>query len=393
MIKVLHVKNFKSFKDVKIELGKFNVVIGSNASGKSNFVEIFRFLKDIKNFGLDNALGKRGDPKYLINLKIGSSEPLYMRIETGIKLSDTIKLTISKKEIEIEIKIEEPIYEFALEFDKEGPKYKIINDRLIQKKGDKEIILEGNPTPQITQPEGISKKELLYYRSILVLHNIIQTIIMKKELLLRSLSFFPPISIYNFDPNLIKWPQKTGGAELEEDGRNLTFVLKNILENEEKRRIFFNLVEYLLSFIEDIKVEKSAEDVWLTKLKEKYLESEYLPSFFISDGTVNMIALIVALYFEKEEGLTIIEEPERNIHPALFSKIVEMMKEASQNKQIIITTHNPEIVKYADIQNLLLLSRDEEGFSVISRPEDKEEVKTFIKNEIGVDELFIKNLL
>jgi predicted ATPase len=106
-----------------------------------------------------------------------------------------------------------------------------------------------------------------------------------------------------------------------------------------------------------------------------------------------MIALIVALYFEKEEGLTIIEEPERNIHPALFSKIVEMMKEASQNKQIIITTHNPEIVKYADIQNLLLLSRDEEGFSVISRPEDKEEVKTFIKNEIGVDELFIKNLL
>jgi predicted ATPase len=386
MIKVLHVKNFKSFKDVKIELGKFNVVIGSNASGKSNFVEIFRFLKDIKNFGLDNALGKRGDPKYLINLKIGSSEPLYMRIKTGVKFSGTFLKG------EIEIKIEEPIYEFALEFDKEGSKYKIIKDRLIQKKGDKEIVLEGNPSPKIIQPEGISEKELLYYRLILFGH-ILRTIIMKEELFLGSLFFFPPISIYNFDPNLIKSPQKTGGAELEEDGRNLTFVLKNILENEEKRRIFFNLVEYLLSFIEDIKVEKSAEDVWLTKLKEKYLESEYLPSFFISDGTVNMIALIVALYFEKEEGLTIIEEPERNIHPALFSKIVEMMKEASQNKQIIITTHNPEIVKYADIQNLLLLSRDEEGFSVISRPEDKEEVKTFIKNEIGVDELFIKNLL
>jgi predicted ATPase len=388
MIKVLHVKNFRSFKDVKIELGKFNVVIGSNASGKSNFVEIFRFLKDIRNFGLNNALGKRGDPKYLTNLKIGSSEPLHMRIETGVKLSDTI----SKEEIEIEIKIEEPIYEFTLKFDKEGSEYEITEDRLIQKKGDKEIILEGNPTPKIIPPEGISKKELSYYQVILALHYLL-TIIMKKELLLRSLIFFPPISIYNFDPNLIKSPQKTGGAQLKEDGRNLTFILKNILENEEKRRIFLNLVEYLLPFIEDIKVEKSAEDVWLTKLKEKYLESEYLPFFFISDGTVNMIALIVALYFEKEEGLTIIEEPERNIHPALFSNIVEMMKEASQNKQIIITTHNPEIVKYADIQNLLLLSRDEEGFSVISRPEDKEEVKTFIKNEIGVDELFIKNLL
>ena len=53
-------KNFKSFKNLKLELGKFNVIVGANASGKSNFVQIFRFLRDIAEFGLDNAVSMQG---------------------------------------------------------------------------------------------------------------------------------------------------------------------------------------------------------------------------------------------------------------------------------------------------------------------------------------------
>jgi len=52
-----------------------------------------------------------------------------------------------------------------------------------------------------------------------------------------------------------------------------------------------------------------------------------LPAFLISDGTINIIALLVALYFEKKP-LAIIEEPERNIHPYLISRVVDMMKDA-----------------------------------------------------------------
>ena len=89
----------------------------------------------------------------------------------------------------------------------------------------------------------------------------------------------------------------------------------------------------------------------------------------------------------------IIEEPERNIHPYLISKVVNMMKDASQRKQIIVTTHNPEFVRHAGLENILLVSRGEDGFSIITRPADKEEVKTFLKNDIGIDELYIQNLL
>ena len=70
-----------------------------------------------------------------------------------------------------------------------------------------------------------------------------------------------------------------------------------------------------------------------------------------------------------------------------------MMKDASQQKQILVTTHNPEFVKYAGLENILLVYRDKNGYSKISRPADKNEIKEFLKNDIGIEELYIHNLL
>ena len=105
-----------------------------------------------------------------------------------------------------------------------------------------------------------------------------------------------------------------------------------------------------------------------------------------------MAALIVALFFE-HSLLTVIEEPERNIHPSLISKVASMMKEAALNKQIVVTTQNAEFVKHAGIESLLFVSRDKQGFSEIYRPGEKEAVKAFLQNEIGIEELYIQNLL
>ncbi|MBM3236151.1 hypothetical protein FJZ31_07610 [Candidatus Poribacteria bacterium] len=61
-IKKIKIANFKSFKDLEVELGRFNVLIVGNASGKSNFVQIFKFLRDIKDYGLDNAMSSASSP-------------------------------------------------------------------------------------------------------------------------------------------------------------------------------------------------------------------------------------------------------------------------------------------------------------------------------------------
>ena len=92
-----------------------------------------------------------------------------------------------------------------------------------------------------------------------------------------------------------------------------------------------------MPFIEQIDVQNNVDKSVSYRIKEKYNNKTFY-SNFLSDGTVNMLALIIALYFEGESGIIIIEEPERNLHPQLMSKIVEMAKEVSREKQIIITT-------------------------------------------------------
>src|SRR3972149_11404679 len=79
-IKTIKVKNFKSFKELQVDLGKFNVLIGANASGKSNFVQVFKFLRDIESHGLDNAISLQGGPEYLTSLNIGVTEHLSVEV-------------------------------------------------------------------------------------------------------------------------------------------------------------------------------------------------------------------------------------------------------------------------------------------------------------------------
>ena len=75
----IEVKNFKTFKDVSVEFNKSNLLIGSCAAGKSNFVEIFDFLKDISQ-DFDIAYRKHGG-SYLKNLNLNSDEnPTYLKV-------------------------------------------------------------------------------------------------------------------------------------------------------------------------------------------------------------------------------------------------------------------------------------------------------------------------
>ncbi len=409
-IKKLTIQNFKSFRHQEIELGKFNVLIGANASGKSNFIQVFRFLRDIVYFGLDDAISLQGGMEYLRNISIGASEDLLVKLS-----SDSRALpTFSGAGLQVLAKIEESNYEFALHFDESGREFRIAKDNLIQKGifvrleeslagveekehlGEGEIVvsnvggkvkIELN-VPKLIAPGKEGSLPLLWQQSQFTKKNF---------LLAEHLSFHPQeiagVPIYDFEPRLAKKAVPiTGRAELEGDGSNLALVLKNLLNDTERRRKFSNLIKDCLSFVDSVDIEEFTDKSLLFKLREIYFPRQYLLAAFISDGTIDIAALIVALLFEKKI-LAIFEEPERNLHPHLISKVVDMMKEASENKQIIVSTHNPEVVRHAGLENLLLVSRDKDGFSTISRPGDKEEVKAFLQDEIGIEDLYVQDLL
>jgi len=410
MIKKIRVKNFKSFKDLKLNLGDLNILIGANASGKSNFIQIFKFLKDVTTLGLENAISLQGGIDYLRNINIGPSEGLSLEV-----LCEHNKGSgYLSKHVLMEIKPYEMVYNLTIEFKKKGIGFSITEDKLTwrfnlvelkeQKNRDKPKIGEitvSNINGRIEMKHDPS--EALGIHGYKLSPSGLKEIKLPPQSLLIepqcsfahlfSLMSLDDISTYDFDPKLPKKSAPiTGMADLEEDGRNLSIVLKNIASNKENKRKFINLITDLLPFVQDIKVENLTDKSLLFKLKEIYSQKEYIPASLISDGTINIAALIIALYFDRKT-LTIIEEPERNIHPHLISRVINMMKDASRNKQIIVTTHNPEMVRHADINDILLISRDEEGFSHISNPMDKQETRIFLENEMGLADLFVDNLL
>lgn len=403
-MKIVKIKlsNFKSFDDLSIRLGDFNLLVGANASGKSNFVQAFQFLRDIVNHGLEDAISIQGGAEYLQNLKLAQSRPLFHVIMRGDAKwfwpldSDKPHVTIHEIDYEFSLKFGEKGYEYAVDQDKITLTYSSedVAERfsvtLFNRDGklgiestnpDIESAFPFDGMPISREPPEADQKTLLIESPLLGLYA------------QPALDWLSNIGVYDFDPKLSKRSTPiTGSSELAIDGGNLAIVLNKVISDEESKRGFLNLVRDLLPFLRDVGVEKVADKSVFFKLREKYAEETDLPASLISDGTINMTALIVALYFQQKR-LAIIEEPERNIHPYLISKVMTMFREASQKNQIIATTHSPEMVKHANLDHILLVTRDGEGFSKITKPADSDQIKIFLENEMGLDDLFVQNLL
>ena len=411
-IKRIRVRNFKSFADADLELGRFNVVVGANAAGKSNLVQIFRFLRDIRRDGLDNAVSMQGGPQYIHNLRLGGNST---SIELETALSEGFRIPVPTKH-----KVYGTGGKWRLEFKTEGQEIEIVEDSCtfrvsdcaerdlgdfmggadgrqadVQKSGRRE------GSVKVTRNGGLCfdvdfdadlREALDSYTT--------KSHARKNELLVESgllghlfprIFYFEDIGTYDFDS------KRAGGSvpvkatpELEDDGSNLAAALKDILSNDAGRKTLHAVASDLLPFVKSVGVKDLAESAMFT-LAEERLEKTPLPSPPLSDGTVNAVALIVALYFE-ETPVVVIEEPEKSMHPSLMARTVDMMKDASRNSQIIATTHSPELVRYAGLGSLYSIKRGEDGSSEVVRPSTNKEIKKFLENDMGIEEMHVQNM-
>ena len=180
---------------------------------------------------------------------------------------------------------------------------------------------------------------------------------------------------------------------MDANAENLSVVLREILRRPESKKRLINLVSVLLPFVHDLGVDEFGFGQLITMLTERFSDKSHrLPAAFASDGTIACLALVVALYFQ-ENAVAVFEEPDRHIHPHLASQVMQMMNEVTGDTQVIVTTHNPELLRHANLEDILLVTRDPDGHSQITRPADSEVLSHFLQNELGVEDLFVQNLL
>lgn len=425
VISNLKIRNFKSIASADIDFNPLTMLVGANASGKSNLINVFRFISNIATEGLDNAVALQGGIPYLANASLPKGTPIEISFTLDLANEGWVRST-GKKTVALEIqKID---YHFTLQPNLRGGGYHIISDDMsltfdclyvdLTAKRDqrytslnaKYLLLAERKTAKasiqlkhIFTPSDVIDDEV----KRIIEHDITPQVFArlcnedKKELMLYRISMLLPsifsentfIRIFDFDPRELKKSSSMASTKiLEENGSNVASVLNSILRTKENRKKLTTLLNEFLPFVDGITIENNFDKSFSYKVQEKFSNKTFHANF-LSDGTVSLLAIIIALYFEELSNIIILEEPERNIHPKLLTNLLESAEDVSQEKQVIITTHNPEFLKHAKIDNVRLVQRDEEGYTLISTPGNSEAVKCFVENDLGLDDLFLQDML
>lgn len=435
-INKIKIQNFKSIANESFIFNDVNVLIGANASGKSNFVQIFDFLKNIKKKGFEDALIDLGGISNILNFNTKSK-----RLKIVVEINPNVRfpmplgqaILINKRLVKNTDKIE---YELVIrnlngnsfEFREELSFYQYfsinhyedgeIGEEIqgYEKTFEYGVSKNFDGTFRLNKPkvsiesfyysDGIENAEYENIRveaplNLKMLEELNQNYKYRSVLEYSILS--PPklldFGIYDIDTKALKKPIKyKHTSELSKNGDNLPIIVRNILSNKEIAEQFTADIISLLDFIEDIQTRRfeNIVELWV---KEKY-NKKATQSNLLSDGTIAAIAFTAILYYQNQ-SVIFIEEPEHSLHPSLIGKVLSSVYDAVEylDKQIFITTHSPELLRYLkkynkNLDDLILIVRDEEsGHSVLRRPIESRRVKIFLKNELGLDELFIDNLL
>ena len=421
-IKKLKVSNFRSIDLAEISFSPLSLVVGANASGKSNLINVFRFIRDIISDGIDNAIALQGGTTYLSNVRAPKGTPIEIQFVLDLS-EEMISHILGRKYF---AKVDEICYFFSIQPNKKGNGYAIAEDHLSvistiysinssQKGEDRFISTDVRYTADFHKKnvnssyqfnahvDEIASQEIQEsYKEDYTFSYFLQFAKpTKKDLLLSNIDMLFPrifsnnkfIRIFDFDPTELKKASSIASMKsLSENGSNLASVLHEILRKKETKEKLTTLLKQYLPYVNGLSVESNIDKSYSYTINEKYSKRNFHASF-LSDGTVSIVALIIALYFESGSGVIILEEPERNIHPKLLSLLLDSAEDVSKKKQVIITTHNPEFLKHARPENVRLLSRNDEGNTVITEPANSLMVKTFMENDLGLDDLFLQNLL
>jgi predicted ATPase len=168
----------------------------------------------------------------------------------------------------------------------------------------------------------------------------------------------------------------------EEYFKNKIKIKQEVLEN---LKVFSPIQN--CRFNENILIYENEINFIIENLKlEFYVNDSWLPWSQLSDGTKRLFYLITEIT-TKETGLILIEEPELGIHPHQFSLLMDFIKQESETKQILISTHSPKALDHLnkdELGNILIASYEKgKGTQVRNLSIEEKEHATKYMEDVG----------
>ena len=357
----IRIAGWKSIRDIdpKLELGSINVLIGANGSGKSNLVSFFKLMNELVNERLQTYIGKSG----------GADSVLHFGSKTTPRI-----------EAELEFETEAGGIQYSVHLTHAAPDALLIyEERLVP-------VISGPRTISISigghRESHLQQQADQCDQSAKVIHDRLSQ-----------------CRVFHFlDTSETAKLRLSGYIEanqhLYSDGGNLAAML--YLYQQTKPTVYRRIVatiRHVLPMFDNFVLEPQRLNPKYILLNWKQRGSEYLfGPHQLSDGTLRAMALIT-LFLQPEVDLPaviILDEPELGLHPHAIEIITGLIRAASLQTQVILTTQSMTFLNHFEPAEIIVADF-EEGRSIFRRL-DSEELKDWLK-DYSVGELWEKNVL
>jgi predicted ATPase len=353
MITRLYLEQFRSFQQAELFVDDLTLLVGTNASGKSNVRDALRFLHGIgRGYTLAEIIGGvyRNGIETWSGMR-GGSQSLAFNGSADFLLG--VSMTISHDQTEKDVH-----YQIRIAPGSNGAPPKILHERL-------EVIGEASPifmtgssdtlqqvTPMIFATENkrdtdhSTGKLLSNHQPVLSQWSNQENISAYGRQIARScMALLQQMRFLDFNPDMMRQPSLPGQTVLSDHGENLSSVLQHLCKDPQQKAI-------LMSWLEELTPMDAADLVFRVDATGKVVltlveqDGRETLAFNASDGTLRFLAFLATLLGQESKYCYVVEEIEHGIHPTRLYLLLELIqRQASQKKcQVIATTHSPQVL-------------------------------------------------
>lgn len=350
----LKLRNYLSVQNEDVSLGRLNVLIGTNASGKSNVMDALRFLRDAIRRDFQFAVTSRGG---FVHLACKASEAREVHLVTTFRDGDRAfewSVCLSRREFDFAVREEVSLL-------REGQPPQQLLKRTEDGAGWWWSGSEGKVQLR-ERPEGSALAAAAADAS------------------------FPARAVADFvrgwgffDPNpgaLRRASAESDSSALAGYGQNLAARLHTLKRTDRERfERIHSATRDILGVPEEITFRTFDDGGRVALLFNETGLKYRIHQAGGSSGTLRMLAITTAL-LGTTRTLIGVEEPENYIHPGALSAFTEHILREEHGAQIVITTHSPQLLDVLDLPEAILLVRRTEGGTKVVGESDPQLVRT-----------------